>query len=261
MSVNVNARNQRVLAWCGPVVTVMFLVGFIVLAGFIPPPAPGKSVDATVRFFEDGTDLKRVGMWINTFAGALCGAWLVAISMQMRRIEGYRSSPLSYIQMIMGTLLVFEFIIPVELWQACLYRPSLDPEFTYRLNDLSWLFFVGVVSTAVVQTIAIGVAILQDKRTEPVFPRWVGYFNLWCAFLFMPGGLVPFFKDGPLAWNGLLAFWLVLTAFSLWLLVMSYALLKHAIPGQEREEREGRETWNAEPVSEPSREAARSVAV
>lgn len=251
MSVNINARNQRLLAWCGPVLTVMFLVGFILLARFIPPPAPGKSIDATIRFFETDTDLKRIGLWLNTFAGAMSGAWVVAISMQMRRIEGYRSSPLAYVQMLMGALLVFEFIIPVELWQACLYRPSLSPEFTYRLNDLAWLFFVGVVATAVVECIAIGLAVLQDKRSDPVFPRWVGYFNLWMALLFLPGGFVVFFKSGPLAWNGVLAFWLVLTAFTLWLLVMSYSLLVHAIPQQEREEREGRENWNADEVSKP----------
>ncbi|MHB8694646.1 MAG: hypothetical protein ACYDHH_25700 [Solirubrobacteraceae bacterium] len=231
-----SAANQKLFAWCGLACAALFLFGFVVLAGWVPPPAPTHSIHQVVAFFQHHTTLKRIGLWMNTIAGALCGAWVVAITMQMRRIEG-ASSPLAFLQLIMGPLLVFEFIIPVQLWQACLYRPAIDPGFTYRLNDFAWLFFVGVVSTAVVQAIAIGLAILQDKRAELVFPRWVGYFNLWCAVLFLPGGMVVFFKTGPLAWNGLLAWWLVLAAFTIWLIVMSVVLLRHAIPQQEREGR------------------------
>jgi hypothetical protein len=92
------------------------------------------------------------------------------------------------------------------------------------------------VSTAVLQAITIGAAILRDKRANPIFPRWSAYLNFWCAFLFMPGGLVVFFKHGPFGWNGLIAWWLLLTAFGVWVLTMSVLLLREAIPHQEREQ-------------------------
>src|SRR5581483_3489495 len=209
----------------------------IPLAHWVPPPAPTHSQHWLVSFFMHDTTQKRIGMWMETFAGALAGAFCVAITMQLKRAEGERSTPLAYLNLIMGALLVFEFIIPVQLWQACLYRPNVSPSFTYRLNDFAWLFFVGVISTATMESLAIGAAILFDKRSDPVFPRWVGYLNLWCAALFLPGSCVVFFKTGPLAWNGILAWWLVLSAFSVWLIAMSVAMLRYSLPQQEREYR------------------------
>jgi hypothetical protein len=50
--------------------------------------------------------------------------------------------------------------------------------------------------------------------------------NFWMALLFLPAGLMVFFKTGPFAWNGLLSFWLPLVAFGIWFNVMIYALLR-----------------------------------
>ena len=68
-----------------------------------------------------------------------------------------------------------------------------------------------------------------------MLPRWLAYFNLWVAFLFVPGGLILFFKTGPFAWNGVFTFWLPLSIFSLWFIVMFVALRK-SIANQAAEE-------------------------
>ena len=92
------------------------------------------------------------------------------------------------------------------------------------MNDLAWLPFVGIVSTFVFQAIAIAVAILTDARREPVFPRWAGYVNLWAAAGVLPGAFVVFVKHGPLGWNGLLAWWLIISTFFVWMCVMARLL-------------------------------------
>jgi len=38
-----NRRIQLVCAWCGPVFLVLFGIGLVPLAGFVPPPAANDS--------------------------------------------------------------------------------------------------------------------------------------------------------------------------------------------------------------------------
>jgi hypothetical protein len=123
------------------------------------------------------------------------------------------------------------------LWQAAAFRPLESPDITQRFNDLAWLMFVGVVSTGALEAVVIGAAILLDRAETPVFPRWLGYFNLWIALLFLPAGLCVFFKHGPLGWNGLISWWMLLAAFGVWIVTMSVMLLAANTRQQQAEER------------------------
>ena len=81
-------------------------------------------------------------------------------------------------------------------------------------------------------TVGLGLALLLTiasfvDRTEPgTFPRWFGYLNAWYALLALPGGAVMIFNDGPLAWNGVFAFWIPLVAFSVWMIAVTVVLLQ-----------------------------------
>ena len=243
-----NAGVQRIFAWSGLAMLVLFLVGFWAVAGYVPPSGPNESVQKIVHFYASNTTAIHLGLWITMLAAALCATFFTGISIQMRRIEG-QHSPLAFAQMICGGLFVIEFIIPLMIWQGADYRPTLNPTMTYRLHDLGWLFFLGVVSTGVLQAVLIAWAILRDRRERPVFPRWVGYTSLWCGLLFMPGGLIVFFKSGPLDWRGLIAFWVLLVAFVIWVVVRSSLRARHpAARGEARELATAEATPAREPV-------------
>ena len=112
------------------------------------------------------------------------------------------------------------------MWQAILFRPATtSSELTYRLNDLEWRPFVGIVSTDVLQCLSIGAAILIDQRATPVFPRWAGYYNIFVASTIVLAGLVVFFKQRPFAGNGLLAWWPLVVSFFTWMIVMTVLVL------------------------------------
>jgi hypothetical protein len=111
------------------------------------------------------------------------------------------------------------------------------------LNDIGWLFFVGAIFSGPPWPIAVGATILRDRRAEPIFPRWSGYYNIWVGILFIPGAICVFFQSGPFAWNGIFAFWLVIVAFATWVLVQS-ALMLRAIENQSRR---GHPAANAQP--------------
>jgi hypothetical protein len=52
--------------------------------------------------------------------------------------------------------------------------------------------------------------------------------------LFIPGGLLTFFKIGPFAWNGLFVWWIPFLVFFTWYLLMFY-MLRIAIIEQGKE--------------------------
>jgi hypothetical protein len=172
-------------------------------------------------------------MLLMSISGALVAPFVAVISIQMKRIEG--ASPiLTYTQLSAGSVGALFFIIPSLIFSCAAYRPERAPELTSLLNDLAWFFMVMPVAAAFVQNLAIAFAIFSDKRPQPVFPRWLGYLNIWVALLFAPGGLITFFKTGPFAWNGLLAFYVAGVVFGIWFIVMVIMLHK-AIDQQARE--------------------------
>jgi hypothetical protein len=227
-----NAQSQLLCLWTGLIGILLFFVGYWFLAGLVPPPSPHDTALQIQHFWAHHTDLRRLGLVVTMFAGALTGPFVAVITTQMRRIEG-EHSPLAWTQLGMGMIGVLLFIFPVMVMQAIAFRPTRDPNLMLLLNDAAWLPFVGVWMCAFVQNFALGFAILKDTA-EKVFPRWLAYFNFWVALLFIPGSMIYFFKTGPFAWNGLFCFWLPLSVFGLWFFVM-FPFLRKAILSQAAE--------------------------
>jgi hypothetical protein len=112
------------------------------------------------------------------------------------------------------------------IWQAGAFRAERNPELVQLCYDIGWLMYIGVVGTAIVQMLLCGVAILQDRRPEPLVPRWAAYVCFWAGLGVAGGSFCVFTRTGPLAWNGLIAFWLLAVAFFVWMLTMSWAMLR-----------------------------------
>src|SRR5271156_1602340 len=228
-----NTGTQRLCVWAGPVMMVIWMIGFLPLAGFVPPPSPGSTAQQIAAMYRERTTSIRFGLLLTVIAVPLLAPFFTVIAIHMKRIEG-RYAPLTYIQLILGGLLVLAFYFPLMILQTAAYRPDRADDTILALNDLGWMMFVGVVTITVLQFICIGAAILQDTRETPVFPRWSGYFNIWAGLGVGPGCLILFFKHGPFAWNGIFCWWLPLTIFGIWLIVMSVLLLR-AINGAAHE--------------------------
>lgn len=220
-------RLQIICVWCGPLMTLGFFVGLMLLAGFIPPPSPADSAAEIAQMFRDNTAMIRLGLFIAMLATGLLCPFYAAIAVQMKRIEG-RSSPLTYTQIIAGACSTLEIVLPMMIWQAAAFRPERDDEFIRTLNDVAWLPFLGLTTTVVIQNIVIGVIILKDARPRPIFPRWYAYLNFWVGLLVLPAGLIVFFKTGPFAWDGLLAWWMPVAAFFFWIILTALLVTKAA---------------------------------
>jgi hypothetical protein len=175
--------------------------------------------------YRDHADRIRIGLLMGLLAICFILPWAGALSWQLNRIEG-RATPLSYAQLGAAVLAPVAFILPMMCWLIASYRPDTrSVEITTTLHEAGWLLFVMVVFSGPPWLLSIAVAILQDRRERPLFPRWSACFTIWAELLFVPGCLAVFFKSGPLAWNGLFVFWMPFGAFTLWLLVMSKLML------------------------------------
>jgi hypothetical protein len=212
---------------------VVFFIG-LGIAGWIPPEGPGASAAETARMYQQNTNEIRLAAVIIMIGGTLFGPMIAVISAQIKRIEG-PGGPLAYLQLGMGFVggTAF-FIIPTFFWMTAAYEPFRDPDVTRSLHIAGWLPIMCAIWPAVFQNISIAIAVFADRRADPVFPRWVGYMNLWVALLFFPAGLVLFFHDGPFAFNGAFGFFVPCAAFTVWCVCM-FVVTRRAINQQEAE--------------------------
>lgn len=230
------ATALRWCAWSGPAGMLLLLFGQAGIARFVPPPAPSHTAATIAAIYHDHNDGIRAGLIIAVVGATLLGPWCAGIAVVMHRIEG-RLAPMTALQLIFGGILVFEFLVPLMMWQAAAFRPDGSPEITARLHDLGSLTYDGLPTTAVLQCVAFAVVILSPRNRDlRLLPRWLGWLSLWAAMNFLPGLLNPLAHSGPLAWNGAFSWWLGLTVFGVWILAVTRALLIHAIPALEREQ-------------------------
>lgn len=218
------ARVQRVLIWAGPAMIVLWLGAFVFIAGYFPPTDPRLTAEGIAAFYAEHTNAIKIGLVISMAASALLVPWAVAISGQLKRIDGAKA--LADVQMVSCALLSLEFITPIGIWMAASFRyDDRAADITRALHDVGWILFMTVIWSVWVQMIAITAAILIDRGREPVLPRWLGYLSLWVAMLIIPAGLVLFFKHGPFAWNGIVGLYIPLTAFVIW--IFAFTIMIH----------------------------------
>jgi hypothetical protein len=183
------------------------------------------SADAVARMFAEGLGRIRTGIWIATAAAPFLAFFVAALTHQIRRIAG-SDSPLATAQLIAGSCLILEFLFPQLVWQTAAYRSGRSTEIIQTLNDLAWLPYVGIVGTAMAQMAIIAIVVFQDRRPQPLLPRWSAYLNIWTALGVAPGSFVVFVHNGPLAWNGILAWWLLCVSFFAWMVAMTWLMLR-----------------------------------
>jgi hypothetical protein len=219
-------KLQRISAWGGIAMLALFFVFFMLIANLIPPLSPTASAQEIADFLTANKLRVRVGVAFTLLAACVALPWLATICLRVRRVEG-KWGVLSVTQIFAGVIFVPGFLFPLMVLSAAAFRPEeRDPQITQALNDVFWLMFVGIVGTLIVQALVLMTASFVD-RTEPgTFPRWFGYLNAWYAILAVPGGAVMIFNDGPLAWNGIFAFWVPLVAFSVWMIAVTVVLIQ-----------------------------------
>jgi hypothetical protein len=214
-------RVQRLCAWSGVATVVVTFAGWLI-AGVLPLPlGPSDAASEVVAFYAGHQTRLLIGLVVATLGIALVMPLFAVVAVHMLRIEG-RFPVLTFLQLIAGAATTVLLLMPLLLMAVIGFAPGRPVELTVAMNDIAWLLFITPIAPFIIQNLAMGGAILTDRRG--VFPRWAGYLNLWVAFAFVPDVLAYFFHAGPFGWNGVFVFWLALTAYAVFLVAMGIAV-------------------------------------
>ena len=230
-------RTEMYCALSSIVGIVILLVGIWPIAGLLPVPSPNYSAQQIADFYRTDTVRLRVGLFVVLIGVFSYGPLCVAISRRMRRMSP-RQSALASVQLSAATVGWVFLFLPFLIMSATAYRPQRAPEITQGMNDIAWFVLVMDFVPFCVQYVAIAIAVFADRSPVPVFPRWVAYLNLWVVVLFVPTGVITFFKTGPLTYGGILGFYIPLAVFAVWLVAMPYAVTRH-LQREAQEEADG----------------------
>ena len=220
-----NTRTQIVCTWSIPLFIALYVMAFVGISGFVPPPAPLLEGSEIVALFEQNRTSIRLGQLLCLVFSVLFLPWTAVMTVQMVKVEG-QYPVLAWLQFGGAVMLGVFFMICSLVWSIAAFRPDQDPQILQMLNDSGWLIFVMAYPEYLLQLIAIGVVFLGDKRDQPFLPRWFCYFTFSVALTGTGGGFATFVKSGAFAWNGVLGFWTPVIFFLVWLLVLFPLMLK-----------------------------------
>lgn len=225
-------RAQLLCIWCGPALTVLFLVGAVILGKYIPPLIhPEDSAQEVANQLADNTDRIRIGAFLTIISMSLIVPFGIAIATQTRQSEG-KFPVWTFLQLASSAIATLIVVVWSVVWVSATFRPDeYDPDTIRYVIDLSYLLFLFTWPPFSIWVVSIALSILMAPEGKAVYPRWVAYLNLWVGLLFVPAGLVVFFKSGAFSWAGLMALYVPVAIFFVWLIVMTVFTIKNINAG------------------------------
>ena len=220
-------RNSLLVALA--VMSVCMPLGLFVFGKFIPPHLPTASAAEIAAHYATNANSIRAGVLICLLGTVPWYTIVGVLYAQLRRIERANGEPafVSVIQVASGgPLATCGMVIPFFMWGAAAFRPDRDPALIQLLNDLGWISFLLPFTPFIAQNVAVAIGVLRDRQPRPLLPRWFGWLTLWVILTGVAAFLILFFKTGPFAWNGLIAFWIPLGLGWTYILTMVVLLLK-----------------------------------
>lgn len=219
--------GELILVWTVPVLGLLWITAFFLFPGFVHPMAPTMSADEVAAFYRDPQNLPRIRYSMILFNWFCVGLipLLMMIAIHMRRMA-HRTPIFSYCIIACAAGGPTVFLFANLLWAIAAFRPDRAPEATMAYNDLAWVTFTAGVPFLIAQSAILAAAIYLDRQPQPVFRRWVAHFNLLVAAALIPAAFTGLAMEGPLAWNGLLSFWVKNIAIAVWIVVMGIVMAR-----------------------------------
>jgi hypothetical protein len=221
-------RYEILAAESGFAFELLFTIFWACFGHNLPPASPSLNAPQLAAHFVLHHNGILFGNSVAALVAVLWIPWTAQLAVVMWRIEG--SSPvLTIVQVIGGALTAWVLMFCPAIWAVAAFRPDADPNIVRALNDLGFILFNVTYAVTSVQAIAAGLVGLADNSVRPLFPRWVCYWAIFTGISFVPLTAMPFFKSGPLAWNGAICFWTLFGIYFFWTASMGTCMVKDAL--------------------------------
>jgi hypothetical protein len=218
-----NIKTQLIALWTVPVFGIIYVIAFVAFPGFLPPMSPNLTADQVAAFYRDHTAAVQFSMVTYDLLGVMLIPFFMVIVVQMKRMAT-QSHVFAYCYLTAAVSGATIFALANIFYLVAAFRPDRNPELTMLLNDMAWITFIAPVGMIVGQNLLLGLAVYFDGGPNPVFPRWVAPFSITTAVAIAPAALAAVVKTGPLAWDGLVSFWLRNGAYATFLVVMFFVV-------------------------------------
>jgi hypothetical protein len=218
-----NIKTQLISLWCVPIFGAVLLIAFVAFPGFFPPMSPNLSADQVAEFYRDNAAMVRFSMITFNICGIMLLPMFMVIVVQMKRMAT-QSHVFAYCYLTAAVSGATLFAVADIFFLVAAFRPGRSPELVVLLNDMAWIVLIAPVGAMVAMNLLLALAVYFDDGPNPVFPRWVGHFALATGLAIAPAVGAAIFRTGPLAWDGVISFWLRNGAFALFVLVMFFVL-------------------------------------
>jgi hypothetical protein len=222
-SFRIDPLIMRIFVWTGLALVAATIVGFGWLMHMVPPPSPANTPEKTLAWVHQNQVSILIGAALVTFFWSFWVTWAAPIMLYIRRMERVPLLTFASLANVGGGAAVITTI--AVSWTVMAFRAE-NALIVQAFNDLGFFLFLYTWPPFGIWMVIIATAIFRDVNPEPILPRWVAYYNLYAALLMAPASFMGLFKRGLLAYNGVLAFWLVAVDFFVWMVVMSVSMLK-----------------------------------
>ena len=227
MSTMASLKWQWAAAWSGVVFVVLYGVFWACFGLNLPPVSPSMSAVDLANHYVQHHSTIIFGQCMAATIAVLYAPWTAQMALTVARIEG--ASPVIALCVLFGgTLTTWIVIFCPAMWAAAAYRPNTDPAIIRAINDVTFISFNVTYMVITLQAVLVGIAGLMDKSANRVFPRWVSYWAIFTGLSFVPDTVTPMVTSGPMAWNGLVTYWLGLGTYFVWIISMAYCMAAEA---------------------------------
>jgi len=218
--------SWKVMAWMGFAFITAFFCLWGLLARNISPFPAWAEPQAVWDHYKNYRLPIMIGMSVCLTMTACYMAWSASIAKVMERIEG-PGGIWSRVEMMGGTITCAPLMVACAVWLTAAHEVHyIDASTVHMLYWMGWLLIDLAYFVTSFQIAAVSVVFLRDKREKKLVPAAVVWWG-WVTFAsFFVVSAIPFVTTGPLAFNGVISFWIAFFTWFFWIPSLSYYIIK-----------------------------------